>query len=130
MKKPCDAAGASEGSEILIGDKQYIACMAPARSGGLTHAVYCRSLLPDGKSAVLYGASVPKSEADALAISGSRYIATDAAVTENVIFYDGTGQHTRKLPFLSGGEIVYRYMTDEDARRVGEYFTSDYTLKL
>ena len=51
-------------------------------------------------------------------------------MTENVIFYDGTGPHTRKLPFLSGGEIVYRYMTDEDARRVREYFTSDYTLKL
>lgn len=90
MKKPCDAAGAGEGSEILIGDKQYIACMAPASSGGMTHAVYCRSLLPDGKSAVLYGAAVPKSEAEALAIGGSRYIETDADVTEKVIFYDGT----------------------------------------
>ena len=120
-------------NEIIFGHFQYIRCMALIHDGGerRTPAVYRHDMTaPDGKgNVIIYGAGLPTDEKSARAFDESRYIEADAEVVDTVIFFDGTGPHTREFPFLEDGGTVYRYLTKEDAERVRSYFTPDYTLR-
>ncbi len=120
------------GNEIIIGHFQYIKCMARSRGGQdrLTPAVYRHDMTSSqsGKNVILYGGSLPTDEESAEAFNKSRYLQNDEAVVDSVIFFDGTGPHTREFPFLEEDNMVYRFFNSEDAERVKAYFESDYSL--